>query len=89
MEVAVLWGYHTPIPKAADILADFIHDMQPHLPAEMVTQRTHEKMVLYQTAKLRTLLVYNVDNLVLKEKILVGRIFHIRGCSYIFQKWIF
>lgn len=77
------------IAKAADILVDFIHDMQPHPFADMAALGTHEQTVLYQTAKLRALPAYNADNLILKKKIPVGGIFHIRGCSYILHISVF
>ena len=50
---------------------------------------THEQTVLYQAAKLRALPAYNADNLIFKEKIPVGGIFHVREHSYIFHSLIF
>lgn len=55
----------------------------------MTAVGTHEQTVLYQTAKLRALPAYNADNLILKKKIPVGGIFHIRGCSYILHISVF
>lgn len=73
------------ITKAADVLVDFTHDMHLHPLADMAALGTHEQTVLYQTAKLRALPAYNADNLILKKKIPVGGILHIRGHSYIFH----
>ena len=69
------------ITKTADVLMDFTHDVQFHPFTDMAVVGTHEQTVLYQTAKLRALPAYNADNLILKKKIPVGGIFHIRGCS--------
>jgi hypothetical protein len=77
------------IAKAADVLVDFIHDMHLHPLAYMAALGTHEQTVLYQTAKLRALPAYNADNLILKEKIPVGGILHVREHSYIFHSQIF
>jgi len=77
------------IKKTADVLVDFIHDMHLHPLADMTAVGTHEQTVLYQTAKLRALPAYNADNLILKKKIPVGGIFHIRGCSYILHISVF
>jgi len=77
------------IAKAADVLVDFTHDMHLHPLADMTVVGTHEQTVLYQTAKLRALPAYNADNLILKKKIPVGGIFHIRGCSYILHISVF
>jgi hypothetical protein len=77
------------IAKAADVLVDFTHDMYLHPLADMTVVGTHEQTVLYQTAKLRALPAYNADNLILKKKIPVGGIFHIRGCSYILHISVF
>ena len=73
------------IAKAADVPVDFTHDMQPHPFADLAAFGTHEQTVLYQAAKFRALPAYNADNLILKKKIPVGGIFHIRGHSYIFH----
>ena len=77
------------IAKAADVLVDFTHDMQLHPLTDMAALGTHEQTVLYQAAKLRALPAYNADNLILKKKIPVGGIFHIRGCSYILHISVF
>ena len=77
------------IAKAADVLVDFIHDMHLHPLADMAALGAHEQTVLYQAAKLRALPAYNADNLILKKKIPVGGIFHIRGCSYILHISVF
>ena len=77
------------IAKAADFLVDFTHDMQLHPLADMAALGTHEQTVLYQAAKLRALPAYNADNLIFKEKIPVGGIFHVREHSYIFHSLIF
>ena len=77
------------IAKAADFLVDFTHDMQLHPLADMAALGTHEQTVLYQAAKLRALLAYNADNLIFKEKIPVGGIFHVREHSYIFHSLMF
>lgn len=77
------------IAKAADVLVDFTHDMQLHPLADMAALGTHEQTVFYQAAKLRTLPAYNAGNLIFKEKIPVGGIFHIREHSYIFHSLIF
>ena len=55
----------------------------------MAALGTHEQTVLYQAAKLRALPAYNADNLIFKEKIPVGGILHIRGCSYILHIPVF
>ena len=73
------------IAKAADVPVDFTHDMQLHPLADMAALGAHEQTVLYQAAKLRALPAYNADNLILKKKIPVGGILHIRGHSYIFH----
>ena len=73
------------IAKAADVPVDFIHDMHLHPLADMAALGTHEQTVLYQAAKLRALPAYNAGNLILKKKIPVGGILHIRGHSYIFH----
>lgn len=77
------------ITKAADVLVDFTHDMHLYPLADMAALGTHEQTVLYQAAKLRALPAYNADNLILKEKIPVGGILHIRGCSYILHILVF
>ena len=77
------------IAKAADVLVDFTHDMQAHPLADMTAVGTHEQTVLYQTVKLCTFPAYNAGNLILKEKIPVGGILHIRGCSYILHIPVF
>ena len=77
------------IAKAADVPVDFTHDMQLHPLADMAALGTHEQTVLYQAAKLRALPAYNAGNLILKEKIPIGGILHVRGHSYIFHSLIF
>ena len=64
---------------------DFTHDVLLHPFADAAVLGTHEQSVFYQTAKLRAFLVHNTEYLVLKEKIHVCGVFHIRGDSYIFH----
>ena len=64
---------------------DFTHDVFLHPFADLAVLGTHEQSVFYQTAKLRAFLVHNTEYLVLKEKIHVCGVFHIRGDSYVFQ----
>lgn len=64
---------------------DFTHDVLLHPFADAAALGTHEQSVFYQTAKLRAFLVHNTEYLVLKEKIHVCGVFHIRGDSYVFH----
>ena len=64
---------------------DFTHDVFLHPFADLAVLGTHEQSVFYQTAKLRAFLVHNTEYLVLKEKIHVCGVFHIRGDSYVFH----
>lgn len=77
------------IAKAADVLVDFTHDMQPHPFADLAALGTHEQTVLYQTAKLCTFPAHDAEDLMFKEKLPVGGILHVRGHSYIFHMLIF
>jgi hypothetical protein len=64
---------------------DFTHDVLLHPFADAAVLGTHEQAVFNQTAKLRAFLAYNANDLIFKEKIRIGGIFHIRGDSYIFH----
>ena len=77
------------IAKAADVLVDFTHDMHLLLLADMAALGTHEQTVLYQTAKLCTFPAHDAEDLMFKEKLPVGGILHIRGCSYILHIPVF
>lgn len=57
---------------------DFTHDVLLHPFADAAVLGTHEQSVFYQTAKLRAFLVHDTEYLVLKEKIHVCGVFHIR-----------
>ena len=65
------------------------HDVLLHPFADAAVLGTHEQSVFYQTAKLRAFPAYNADNLILKKKLSVGGILHVRGYSYIFHSLIF
>lgn len=73
------------IVQTADVAIDFTHDVLLHPFADAVVLGTHEQSVFYQTAKLRAFLVHDTEYLVLKEKIHVCGVFHVRGYSYIFR----
>ena len=73
------------ITKTADVLMDFTHDVLLHPFADAAVFGTHEQSVFYQTAKLRAFLVHDTEYLVLKEKIHVCGVFHVRGDSYVFH----
>lgn len=64
---------------------DFTHDVLLHPFADAAVLGTHEQSVFYQTSKLRAFLVHDTEYLVLKEKIHVCGVFHIRRDSYVFH----
>lgn len=73
------------IAQTADVTMDFTHDVLLHPFADAAVLGTHEQSVFYQTAKLRAFLVHDTEYLVLKEKIHVCGVCHIRGDSYVFH----
>lgn len=73
------------IAQAADVPVDLTHDVQSHPLADCAALGTHEQSVFNQTAKFRAFLAYNANDLIFKEKIHIGGIFHIRGYSDIFH----
>ena len=66
-------------------MMDFTDDVPFHPLADGSVVGTHEKPVFYKAAKLRSRPVCDADDLMSKEEVRVGGVFHIRGYSDIFH----
>lgn len=73
------------VAQVANVGVDFSHDVLFHPLADSPIVGTHEKSVLYQAAKFRSLTACYANDLMGEKKIYVGGIFHVWCYSDIFH----